>query len=223
MKVYIGPYTNWIGPYQIADLLRYVGVSEERCHEIGKYLAGENNESRFSKFCNWLDSKKKRKIKIRIDNYDVWNMDSTLALIILPMLLKLRDQKHGFPIVENEDVPEETGFRDYTHQLNDYEFDHDKAMARWDWVLKEMIWAFEQLQPDNDWEAQYFSGKQDIKFVECEKSYFNEETGKEEKIYEMVKGPNDNYSWDKEGMEKHAKRIDNGLLLFGKYYRGLWD
>jgi hypothetical protein len=39
----------------------------------------------------------------------------------------------------------------------------------------------------------------------------------------MEKGPNDTHEWDKEGYDKHSKRIDNGLRLFGKYYRGLWD
>jgi hypothetical protein len=28
---------------------------------------------------------------------------------------------------------------------------------------------------------------------------------------------------DKEGLEKHQDRVDNGLRLFGKYYENLWD
>ena len=31
------------------------------------------------------------------------------------------------------------------------------------------------------------------------------------------------YVYDRDGHKKHEERIDNGILLFGKYYRGLWD
>jgi hypothetical protein len=39
----------------------------------------------------------------------------------------------------------------------------------------------------------------------------------------MVDGPNHTAKFDVEGYQAHSKRIDNGLRLFGKYYRGLWD
>ena len=48
-----------------------------------------------------------RKIEIRIDKYDVWGLDHTLALIIHPALVLLKEQKHGDPQVDDEDVPEE--------------------------------------------------------------------------------------------------------------------
>ena len=35
MKVYIGPYKEWWGVYQLADLLKKVNVSQNRCEEIG--------------------------------------------------------------------------------------------------------------------------------------------------------------------------------------------
>ena len=99
MKVYIGPYTTWLGPYQIADKIPF--ISEDTRNKIGDWLAN----TWVNDFCNWLESKKQRKVKIRIDNYDTWNMDSTLALIIVPMLKQLRETKHGAPMVDNEDVP----------------------------------------------------------------------------------------------------------------------
>jgi len=34
MKVKIGPYINWFGPYQFADLFKYIGFSEETCEKI---------------------------------------------------------------------------------------------------------------------------------------------------------------------------------------------
>src|SRR6056300_1762589 len=43
--------------------------------------------------------------KIRIDPWDTWSMDHTLAPIILPMLKQLKETKHGAPYVDPKDVP----------------------------------------------------------------------------------------------------------------------
>jgi hypothetical protein len=80
-----------------------------------------------------FDMFKEQKIKIRIDDYDIWSMDETLALIILPMLKKLKEHNYGSSTVDNEDVSE------------DLRIDGDDLHPkRWDYVLDEMIWAFEQ-------------------------------------------------------------------------------
>ena len=109
MKVNIGPYLDWIGPYQIAEKIifwadRYDDDDPwaDRQHRLGRWLAEDRqgNDSWLTKLCQWIHSKQERKVKIRIDNYDVWGMDHTLALIVHPMLLKLKEQKHGSPMVE---------------------------------------------------------------------------------------------------------------------------
>mgnify|MGYP003703839611 CR=1 FL=1 len=41
--------------------------------------------------------------------------------------------------------------------------------------------------------------------------------------YQMVDGPNHTYKFDSKAFKKHNDRIDNGLKLFGKYFRALWD
>ena len=41
---------------------------------------------------------------IVIHDYDTWNIDVTLAHIIVPMLKQLKEKKHGAPFVDNEDV-----------------------------------------------------------------------------------------------------------------------
>ena len=61
MKVYIGPYRNWWGPYQLANLLQKVGVSDDRCDKIGEWLS----DTWVDDLCQWIDSKEKRKIKVR--------------------------------------------------------------------------------------------------------------------------------------------------------------
>ena len=48
-----------------------------------------------------------QEVKVRIDYWDTWNMDVSLAHIILPMLKQMVDDKQGAPNVDCEDVPEE--------------------------------------------------------------------------------------------------------------------
>jgi hypothetical protein len=95
------------------------------------------------------DVDKERKVEIRIDPHDTWNMDSTLAFIIHPMLVQLKATKQGSACVDAEDAPH-IG----VGPIDDYgsdEFVHD----RWDWVLDEMIWAFGTYT--TDWEAQFYT------------------------------------------------------------------
>lgn len=198
MKVFIGKYRSWVGPFQIADWLQKVGVSEDRCHKIGKWLA----DTWLMKFCEWIDSKRKRKIKIKLHDYDTWSMDHTLALIALPLLKQLKDTAHGIPQSDDEDVPEGMGLRSSESKPHEEWDVDDNIEKRWEWILNEMIWSFEQLVKDDD-EKEFFDHS------ECEGLDFVESIGK--------------IKIDQVGLTKHHNRIDNGLRLFGKYYRGLWD
>lgn len=208
MRVHIGKYKYWWGPYQIADLLQKVGVSEDTCHEIGKKLS----KTKLNDLCNWIDSKRKRKVKVQVDPWDSWSADSTLALVILPVLKQLRSQLHGAPFTDDADVPDELKSTSAPPKENEYDTD-DFHFKRWEWILDEIIWTFEQLV-DEDWEAQYHTGNIEFQFVPCEDN---------PNLTEMKRGPNDTSSFDKEGWQKHDDRIRNGLILFGKYYRNLWD
>jgi hypothetical protein len=225
MKVKIGPYKNWFGPYQLAELLCFwvkkvpdeFGMMRKPdwVHDFGNWLAGGEKESLLYKVMLWFDSKRERNVKIRIDRYDTWGMDSTLAMIILPMLKQLKATKHGSPLVEDGDVPEHLRSTAAPAKENEWDID-DNHHKRWDWVMDQMIWSFEQLQPEADWEEQFHSGVSDWVTVE-------EEHEKHGKVYRMVHGPNHTSKFDVEGYNEYNKRIDDGLKLFGKYYRGLWD
>lgn len=208
MKVTIGKYKDYWGPYQIADLIKHLGFSEEKCDAFGDWLS----ESRFNPVINWLDKHfGKRKVKVKIDEYDVWNMDSTLSVIVLPLLQEYNRQRQGHPLVDDEDVPE---FLKSTNgkKPSEYEWD-DLSLKRWSWVIEEMIWTFQQLQPDCDWDDLYYKG--DIDFVS--KNVENTD------LSELVRGPNHTFEVDKEGLNNHQDRINNGLRLFGRYYQSLWD
>lgn len=252
MKVWIGGYRNWFGPYQLAETLCFWAKKEtdeygfERnpdwVHNFGEWLAHgsvepepevgvtykwdrERHNTWLYKFLLWIDKLKNKVPRkyIKIDHYDTWSMDHTLADIILPMLKQLKATKHGSQIVDLEDVPEHlraTGHEsyedqktfDFYHETDDnkdlnYEGTHD----RWDWVLNEMIFAFEHLV-DDSWEDQFRSGEHDLQWTKLENG-----------MSQMTHGPNDTYKCDYDAIQEVHKRMDNGFRLFGKYYRGLWD
>ena len=105
--------------------------------------------------CLWVQKLRgDRTVKVRIDKTDTWSMDSTLAHIILPMLKQLRDTKHGSPMVDDEDVPPHM-----RHSNPDPEcFGADNWVHyKWEWVLNEMIFAFESIV-DDSWEDKFYHG-----------------------------------------------------------------
>lgn len=155
-----------------------------------------------------------RRVSIKIDPYDTWSMDHTLALIIHPMLVQLQGTKHGSQLVDDEDVPE--NLRSTAAPPKENEWDTDELFHdRWTWVLEEMIWAFAQ-KLDDDAESAFHSGTHDIQWKKV-----TTESGVE--AFEMVKGPNDTHVFDKEGHDAWQARKSNGFRLFGKYYEALWD
>jgi hypothetical protein len=93
------------------------------------------------------DHKTERKIKVKIDNWDLWSLDHTLALVILPSLKLYREKAGGHPC--------------------------NLTLKKWHAILDKMITAFELIVCDD---------------------VIEDETP-----------------------------IKDGLKLFAKYYRNLWD
>lgn len=229
MKVVIGPYKNWVGPYQIAELLCFwakpvqdaddiVARKPNWVHEFGRWLSEDKqgNDSWLTKVCQWIEARRQRQMYVRIDKYDTWSMDSTLAYIILPMLKQLQATKHGAPCVDDEDVP--TELRSTSAPQKEYEWDtDDNHFKRWDYVLDQMILAF-SCKVDDSWQDQYRSGEHDLQTKPCAWDDAGKPT-----LYEMVRGPKDTYECDYEAMQVHQDKITNGFRLFGKYYEALWD
>jgi len=182
MKVYIAKYKNWYGPYHVTEKLFWF-LSEDAQDKIAKRLPVWPFE-----FIRWLRGP--QKIQVRVDSHDTWNMDNTLAHIIVPMLKQLKAQKPGVPDIDDEDVPE--------HLKHLLEKDVDERAEIWNWIMDEMIWAFEQ--KTIEWDDQYYS--------------------------EPVNGTwtiNNPMKVDKEGLEAHHNRMKNGFRLFGRYYECLWS
>ena len=205
MKIYINKYRNhWLSPYTILEKVCFWEKDKDVIYNLK-----DNPKNKYQKwvdrlepvcvgFQKLLDIVHPKIDYVKIDYWDIWNMDSTLAPIILPMLKQLKEHKHGSGIVDLEDVPEylrcdttedwdDQKCFDFYREHEVKEGDRD-IHARWNWVLDEMIWAFEQLC-DYDNDKEFYSGDK----------------------------------FDIEGYQKHHERIQNGTRLFGKYYRNLWD
>jgi len=180
----------------------YVDRPKEQSYEDHVLEAIDDGIQSVYNVFNWIwFDRRTQKIKVRIDKWDTWSMDHTLAHIVLPMLVQLKATKHGAPWVDDEDVPEELRSTSAPPKENEYDTD-DFHFKRWDWVLDEMIWAFEQKCRDY-WEDDYYGD-----YVEDQKN------GSMAGSFEWV---------DHEGQKAHQARMSNGFRLFGKYYENLWD
>jgi len=243
MKVRIGPYKDWFGPYQLAQKILFWIPKEkdeygyphtaDRVHNFGEWLAhgsvlpeptvGEEHtfaddrpETWIYRLLLWIDKKKKRKVYVHIDRWDTWNMETTLGYIVRPMLKQLREKKHGAPDVDAEDVPEHLHSNEAdVERYNTDGTTDDKFFQRWDWVMDEMIFAFESLEggANEDWEDQFTTGNYDFRFKKID----------EKGTSEMVHGPNHTAETDWDARKAYGARIQNGFRLFGKYYQNLWD
>jgi len=223
MKVYISSYRDhWLSPYHILEFVCFW----EKNNDVFYNLEDKPNAP-YEKWVNFLDPICKVIAKVldvihpkvnyvKIDHWDTWSMDHTLGQIALPMLKELKEKKHGSPCVDDEDVPEELKSTSAPAKENEWDID-DNHFKRWDWVMDEMIFAFEH-HINKEWEEAYRSGEFDHKSVACE--WY--ENGKP-KMFKLEEGPNHTYKCDYDGMAVVEERIKNGFRLFGKYYQALWD
>lgn len=170
---------------------------------------------------NYNKGNTERRIDIQIDPWDTYSMDHTAALVILPLLLQLKASKQG--------VPSELTTRIGGDADSNYCFDFikedenavfDQCCLKWDEILDKMIWSFQQIV-DDSYDSKYHHGKMKIGWKPI--VIANPTTGVIEEMYEMVdENPNEHW-YDYVGHMLHEERIQEGLDLFGKYYRNLWD
>lgn len=134
-----------------------------------------------------------RKINIKFHKYDIWNLDHTLALIIVAGLKKFKENSHSTP---GEFIFAAGGDECYDSQFS---FDFYKETNEWatklkknEWTktLDKMIWAFEQHSEES-----------------LEDNFYDEKTGKLNVLE----------------YEEYLEKIKFGLNLFSKYFGSLWD
>jgi len=224
MRVKIGPYPQWVGPYQIAEALCFWAKPQtdehgfkskpDWVHDFGTWLAEnrDGSDSWLLKVCQWIQDNRKRRVYVKIDNYDVWGADHTLSLIALPLLQKLKEHKHGSPLVDDEDVPAGIGLRstEAPPKANDWDIDENHH-DRWEWVLDEIIWAhYQEANGDPDAESCWTHDMPD----ECW-PFPSGKTGIEARMSRL--------KCNDAELDAFNKRKQNGFRLFGKYYQALWD
>ena len=188
MKVYIGEYPRWFGPYQFVDKVFFF-LSDEKKDKIVDWIP----TAPFTWMDKWFNQ---RYVDIQIDEYDTWNADHTLALIIHPLLVKFRENILGVPHIDSADVPDEV----WRGETNEDEIEFKK----WTWIVDEMIFAFSK-DLDEDWESAYMDIPLDEDFQ-----------------FDSI-GKNPKFKIDNEKIMATRKRIENGHRLFGKYYGALWN
>ena len=224
MKVYKSCYrSHWISPLTIVERIFFwtPWSRQGRIHlvvEDADYVPTPAWAEKladliepFSRVLQWfLDLVHPQINVVKIDRWDTWSMDHTLADIILPMLKQLKETKHGAPFTDDEDVPEY--LRSHMAQPKENEWDTDSLhFMRWDWILDEMIWAFEQ-KVDDDAEGQFFDHS----------AYDGSRLGDQEYLDDITNNLS-KVKYDKAGHEAWSQRKANGFRLFGKYYENLWD
>lgn len=241
MKVYINKYKDhWISPYTMLDYV-FFWTEWSKCSRwtVEQSLEDHKREkSQFVEHPEWVEKWSDRLLPIsraiqwawdlvdrkinyvHIDRWDTWSMDHTLGHIALPMLRQLRATKHGAPLVDDEDVPENLRSTAAPAKENDWDTDANHFL-RWDWVMDEMIFAFEH-KLDDSWQDAYRSGEHDLVWTPVDKDG-NEVAKGDHKYYRMDHGPKDTYQCDYDAIRKVEERIQNGFRLFGKYYQALWD
>lgn len=201
MKIYLSrPRYHWISPYTVLEKVifwREIDYDEPIIDKWAKRL--EPISKALQTFLDFVHPEIK---VIKIDPWDTWSMDLTLSPIIAAMLKQLKATNHGAPSVDDEDVPEELKSTSAPPKKNEWDSD-DNHFKRWDWVMDEMIWTFEQL---SDWDN--------------DKKYFDYGDRSKEDSFEVSINK---MKIDHDGLNAHNARIQKGLNLFGKYFRNLWD
>jgi hypothetical protein len=145
-----------------------------------------------------------RKISVKIDKWDSWNADQTIAIIAYPLLLQLQETKQGAPYVDNEDVPENI------RSTNAKPFDADNGdidefhFQRWNYVIDEMIWVMKEISENKPTEDTFFDHSA------CDDN---------SSVMEQIKA----IKVDTDGLEEYNIRMKKACLLFGKYFLSLWD
>lgn len=151
-----------------------------------------------------------KKCEVILDKEDTWNMDFTVATIVAPLIKQLRETTHSYAAIDKEDVPQEL------HQTYGTQGEHTEkySVQAYEWVLNEIEWAMNEISNENKNEPKMYKHVGDIEFGDIDEATGLGEIKSlgVERIPEMEE-PNRQYH----------KRIQQGCVLFGKYFQNLWS
>ena len=139
---------------------------------------------------------KQQRIERGFDDTECWNLESTIAGFVLPRLKHFKEHNNGYP--GNDEIP---------------------TFEKWNEVLDKMIYAFNHIVNED----KYDDEKQNRHGVDFLEMYTFEKQPDGSSI--MAKTP----KYNEQAMENYRneqiedmKKVDEGLQLFGKYFRNLW-
>lgn len=146
---------------------------------------------------------------------DVWSLDVTIAKFVLPRLKLLKKVKYGCPILDGYESDDTDNMR------------FEEMKKEWDKILDKMIQTFEWIINDNDDLWDLCEKKEPcihlpFKFTplndgsDCS-SLGYEGTPEQLKKHEIIMNEFSELN------KQRNKDIQEGLDLFAKYFRGLWD
>lgn len=152
MRIKIRKPTSYFGCYHLANLLLSWAVKEETVDKVAEWLEHgcvlppldtnnmheirEQPRTRLARFFDWVHNKRNNRNTIKIEPWDTWSLDVTLAHIIVPALKQLRDRSYSFALVDDEDVPEEIR-SNLTEEEKSQGVTTDNCEKKWNWVLKQ--------------------------------------------------------------------------------------
>jgi len=143
--------------------------------------------------------------KIKIEPFDIWNVDITLSKIIVPVLKHYRDNSESHGIVDVVDIPTRIVWAS-RKDPNAPPVGDERVMSQiaWNYILNEMIWAFTEQAKDD------------------EPTFYHEE--QKDPSWKQVAFLKEHvYYHDAEGDKQYNERKQNGFRLFGKYFTSLWS
>ncbi len=143
-----------------------------------------------------------RKVSIKIHQYDCWDAYATVAKILVPLINRVKADRHGYPCGLNANDP------------NDHTDDGDKL---WGAILNKILWSMEELASDRPNKPKFFEDKSLTRKQQTKRIWAIFEKKVERTDLEIKKDD----EWC-ETVEVYNKRVQEGCDLLGKYFQNLW-
>ena len=93
-----------------------------------------------------------RVVSVEVEPHDLWNVDTTLAAVIFPVLKRFRETTHSFAEVDDDDL--KYADEEVRKPLDTVDLDerHARFQQRWYAVLDVMVFAFDFI--NRQWEIE---------------------------------------------------------------------
>lgn len=153
-----------------------------------------------------------QKFRYGVSNEECWNLSNNFAQYILPRLKHFRNMNRmGIPgnmFVKHHNI---NMFLKH-HSINDTE--ENEAAKKWNAILDEMIWTFEYIVDDEQFNP-----------IPSTRQFYKLDVNNVTDWLNREKSPQEQKLWDDyiEKSQQLEERKRKGLELFAQYFDNLWD